>query len=233
MPRREPVSRQRALAAAVDLADAEGIDAVSMRRLAERLGVVPMALYKHVANKDDLLGGMVDTIIGEYATPDLDLEWAAAVRARILSARTVLLRHPWARGVIEARSSRTLAVLGYLDSVAGMFIGGGLSPDLTHHALHALGHRVWGFSPEAFDDPQAPTVPVDPAEQREMFDRLQQAFPHIAAISLASGGGSLDGIAGSCDEQFEFEFALDLLLDSFDRLHRSGWVSPRHRPPTA
>lgn len=230
MSRREPVSRPRALAAAVELADAEGIDAVSMRRLAERLGVVPMALYKHVANKDDLLGGMVDTIIGEYDPPTPGLGWPAAVRARILSARTVLLRHPWARGVIETRSSRTLAVLGYLDSVAGMFLGGGLSADLTHHAMHALGHRVWGFSPEAFDDPRSPTMPPDPAQQREMFDRLQQVFPHIAAISLASGGGSMDGIAGSCDEQFEFEFALDLLLDAVARLHRSGWVSPRHSP---
>ncbi|WP_322098016.1 TetR/AcrR family transcriptional regulator [Nakamurella alba] len=214
----------RALQAAVDLADEEGVDAVSMRRLAARLGVVPMALYKHVVNKDDLLGGMVDTVIGEYAAPGVGADWKAAVRDRVLSARKAVARHPWARSVIESRSTRTAAVLGHLDAVSGAFLGGGLSPDLTHHAMHALGHRVWGFSPEAFDDsadPGALRLPADPDEQQQLVDRMRSTYPHITAIALDSGG--------ACDADFEFEWALDLLLDAVGRLHEAGWVSPRRR----
>ena len=200
-----------------------------MRGLAVQLGVVPMALYKHVANKDDLLGGMVDTIIDEYGPPEGGPGWQAQVRDLILSARTVLLRHPWARGVIESRSSRSLTVLTYLDSVAGAFIADGVSAELTHHAMHALGHRVWGFSPEAFEESNPTQMPVDPQAQQQMVERMQEILPNIAAIAVASGGGDLNGISGSCDEQFEFEFALDLLLDAIGRLHAGGWVSPRRR----
>ena len=148
---RLPVNRERALSAAVKLADAEGIDAVSMRNLAALLDVVPMALYRHVAGKEDLLNGMIDVLIAEHRIPDVGDDWQQAVRERILSARATLLRHPWARGVLETRSTRTHAVLSYMDSLAGMFIGGGFSANLTHHVMHALGHRIWGFSPEAFE----------------------------------------------------------------------------------
>ncbi len=219
------MTRRRALESAVELADQEGIEAVSMRNLAARLGVVPMALYKHVANKDDLLGGMVDTLIAGYDPPETDTPWKDAVRSRILSARRVLLRHPWARQVIESRATRTPQVLGYMDSLAGMLIGGGLSVDLTHHAMHALGHRIWGFSPEAFDDPDALAVPADPAQQRLMIDAVAKTYPHIYAIAVEATGGDPSSSGASCDEQFEFEFTLDLLLDAFDRLHLAGWSS--------
>lgn len=222
-PRRPTVTRDRALRAAVDLADSEGIDAVSMRNLAGRLGVVPMALYKHVANKDDLLSGMADVLIAEYAPAHSEGDWTEAVRHRILSARAVLLRHPWARQLFETRRTRTPSVLGYMDSLAGMFIAGGVSVDLTHHAMHALGHRIWGFSPEAFDDPNSLAVPADPAEQQAMMAYVSETYPHIFAIAMESSAGKPDG--SSCDEQFEFEFTLDLLLDSFERLHAAGWVS--------
>ncbi len=230
-PRRTPLTRERALAAAVALADAEGIDAVSMRNLAARLGVVPMALYKHVSGKDDLLGGMVDALIATYDPADPALPWKAAVRERILSARRVLLEHRWARPVIESRGTRTPHVLGYMNSLAGLFIGGGLSPDLTHHAMHVLGHRIWGFSPEAFDDaraatgPAAPGDPATPAHPAEALDQLQQVYPHIAAIVLSATGGDPSRLGAGCDEQFEFEFALDLILDAVERLHRAGWRS--------
>ncbi|MCB0898159.1 MAG: TetR/AcrR family transcriptional regulator C-terminal domain-containing protein [Actinobacteria bacterium] len=225
MPARKPVTRERALAEAVALADADGIDAVSMRNLAARLDVVPMALYKHVTNKSDLLDGMVETLVASYDQPAPDLGWKDAVRAQILSARDVLLAHPWARQVIETRTTRTPEVLGYMNRLSGLFIEGGFSPDLTHHAMHALGHRIWGFSPEAFDDPDSLQPPADLQQRAAMFEMVQQTYPYIAMIALDSAGGDLSRVGDGCDEQFEFEFTLDLLLDAFERLHEAGWRS--------
>lgn len=219
------MNRERALKAAVELADAEGIDAVSMRNLAAQLGVVPMALYRHVAGKEDLLNGMLDVLIAEYKYPAVAGDWRPAVRGRILSARATLLRHPWARGVLETRSTRTAAVLAHMDSLAGIFMGGGFSANLTHHVMHALGHRIWGFSPEAFEVKDEHSVPEDPQAQAELVKRMAETYPNILAIAMAASDG--DPGAGNCDEQFEFEFALDLLLDAFDRLHATGWTSPR------
>lgn len=223
---RETVTRDRAVDAAITLADREGIDAVSMRNLAAQLGVVPMALYKHIANKEDLLNGMADALILQYGPPTLDPGWIEGVRSRILSARSVLLRHPWARKVFETRTSRTPAVLSYMDSLAGMFIAGGVSVDLTHHAMHALGHRIWGFSPEAFEDPQSLRAPSDPNAQAALAAHVRATYPSIFAIAMESTGGH--ATATGCDEQFEFEFTLDLLLDGFARLHERGWNRNSH-----
>jgi AcrR family transcriptional regulator len=224
--RRAPLSRDRVLRAAVTLADDAGITSVSMRRLAQDLGVVPMALYKHVANKDELLDGMVDLVIGEVEPPDPTLDWKDAVRQRVLSARRAVLRHPWARQAIESRTRRTPAVLAYMDSVTGMFRAGGFSVDLTHHVMHALGNRIWGFSPELFEEPRRADPPrLDPEAQEAMAREFARRYPHILEIATAATGGDLSGVGQGCDEQFEFEFALDLLLDGAERLHRRGWHS--------
>jgi AcrR family transcriptional regulator len=224
--RREPLNRERVLRAAVALADEVGVAAVSMRRLAQQLGVVPMALYKHVADKEELLDGMVDVVLGEIEPPDPALDWRAAVRQRVLSARRAVLRHPWARQAIESRTRRTPVVLAYMDSVAGTFIAGGLSPDLTHHVMHALGNRIWGFSPELFEEPRDPDAAApDPEEQAATARAFAQRYPAILAIATAATGGDLSAVGAGCDEQFEFEFALDLLLDGAERLHRGGWRS--------
>lgn len=225
---RARLNRDRVLAAAVALADRDGLDALSMRNLADHLDVVPMALYKHVANKDELLDGVVDVILGEIDPPDEALAWRTAVRARILSARQVLLRHPWARPVIESRTNRTPVVLGYMDSIAGAFIGGGLSADLTHHVMHVLGNRMWGFSPEFFNEPGATTdESIDLDDQQAMVREMAEQFPNIVQIVMAATDG--DPSRAGCDEQFEFEFALDLLLDGFERLHEAGWTSSKRR----
>lgn len=221
---REPLNRLRVLTDAVALADAEGADAVSMRRLAERLGVVPMALYKHVGGKDDLLDGMVDTVLGEVLASDaVDGDWQAAVRATVLSARSAVQRHPWARRAIETRTVRTPAVLGHMEAVTALLLAGGFTPDLAHHGMHALGNRIWGFSPELFDEgtgtrPRPGTgartsPPPDPAD-----------YPAIIAIAADARARRPD--ATGCDEDFEFRFALDLLLDALDRLRAGGWESP-------
>jgi AcrR family transcriptional regulator len=223
---RVPLSRARVLRAAVALADDAGIESVSMRRLAQDLGVVPMALYKHVSNKDELLDGMVDVVLGEIEPADPELHWQSAVRQRVLSARRAVLRHPWARKAIESRTHRTPVVLGYMDSLAGTFRAGGFSADLTHHVMHALGNRIWGFSPELFDEP--PTGDSPPPEAQEAMAReFAERYPHILEIAVAATRGDLSRVGQGCDEQFEFEFALDLLLDGFDRLRRQGWSSSR------
>jgi AcrR family transcriptional regulator len=218
-PQRRTLDRATVLSAAVDLADSDGLDAVSMRRLAERLSVVPMALYKHVGDKDDLVDGMVDTVIAEFEAPDPDaVRWKATVRAAILSARAAVLRHPWARRAIESRTVRTPAVLGHMEAVSALFLAGGLSPDLTHHVMHALGNRIWGFSPELFDESR-------PAPSRPRTSPRPNPADYPAILAIRSDATARRPDAAGCDEDFEFSFALDLLLDAIERLHESGWHS--------
>jgi AcrR family transcriptional regulator len=150
--RRPRVTRDRALRAAVALADEAGLESVTMRSLAQALGVVPMALYKHVANKDDPVDGMVDIIVGEIDPAIAGADWKSAVRERILSARRALLRHPWARAAIESRTTMSPVLRSYMESLIGLFRAGGLSVDLTHHILHALaGGRMGAARPERSD----------------------------------------------------------------------------------
>ena len=214
---RAPLSRDRVLRSAVTLADEVGIASLSMRRLAQELGVVPMALYKHVANKEELLDGMVDVVVGEIVPPGSGTDWKSAVRQRILSARQALLRHPWASSVIESRTAPSPAVLQYLDTLIGMFRAGGFSADLTHHVMHTLGSRMLGFTQELFDD----TAPVDPQAQEIMLSQMATKYPHVAEMAAAAAHAEDSVVGQGCDDQFEFEFALDLLLDGFERLRRA------------
>jgi AcrR family transcriptional regulator len=213
-PQRARLTRDRVLRAALELADDSGIESLSMRRLASELGVVPMALYKHVANKEELLDGMVDLVIGEIDPPVPGADWKRAIRERILSARRALLRHPWARRALETRTTPTPVVLAYQDSMIGLFRDAGFSLDLTHHVLHAIGSRIFGFTQELYEDSNT----ANEAPQ-EITPELANAFPHIAEIVrlISHDSDSVVGAAG-CDDQFEFEFALDLLLDGIERL---------------
>ncbi|TXN30495.1 TetR family transcriptional regulator [Lacisediminihabitans profunda] len=227
--RRVRLNRDRVLRAAVSLADEIGIEALSMRRLAQELDVVPMALYKHVQNKEELLDGMVEMIVGEIDPPVRDADWKSAVRQRVLSARRALQRHPWARQVVESRTTKTPAVLDYMDSFTGMFLAGGFSVDLTHHVMHAIGGRMWGFTQELFDDtasPQAEPSAEVPAEVRAaMLEQMAARYPNIVAIATSMDHDDDSVVSHGCDDQFEFEFALDLLLDGFERLRDQGWTS--------
>ena len=213
-PRRARLNRERVLRAAVALADEGGIESLSMRKLAEELGVVPMALYKHVAGKEELLDGMIDIVVGEIDPPAGDADWKAAIRQRILSARGSLRRHPWAAGAIASRTDPSPAMLAYIDSMIGMFLAGGFSIDLTHHALHALGSRLYGFTPEIFDDSQG----LDPQALAALVGQMKDSFPHVAELAQAVYHDAASVVGAGCDDQFEFEFALDLLLDGLDRL---------------
>jgi AcrR family transcriptional regulator len=211
---RAPLNRERVLAAAVELADREGVDGLSMRRLAAEVGVVPMALYKHVANKDELLDGMIDVIVAEIDPPRSDIEWKPAVRERIQSARRMLLRHPWASRVMEWRTRPTPTVMAYMDSMIAMFTAGGFPIELTHHVMHAMGSRLMGFTQEMFNDQTDEQQPFQP----EMLEQLKEVYPSIYALYLMVNHEDASIVGAGCDDQFEFDFALDLILDGIERL---------------
>jgi AcrR family transcriptional regulator len=220
-PTRDRLSREKVLTAAVALTDEHGLESVSMRRLAAELGVVPMALYKHVADKQALLDGMADTALGELAPPPVGQEWRTSVRAQILAARQVLLRHPWLRRVLETRTTQTPTMLAYLNTVIGIFRDGGFSDPLTHHVMHALGSRAWGFTQELFTE----ATSADPPPP-EVLAALAARYPHIAAVAATAAHDDQSVVRHGCDDQFEFEFALDLMLDGFTRLHLADWRPP-------
>jgi hypothetical protein len=124
--------------------------------------------------------------------------------------------------VIESRSGAPPVVLDYMNSLVGMFLAGGLSADLTHHAMHALGSRMWGFTQEVFP---TPPPPADPDERAVMFQQVAMRYPHIVEIATVGSHDKESAVGRGCDDQFEFEFALDVLLDGIERLHEQGWSS--------
>jgi AcrR family transcriptional regulator len=215
---RIPLSRERVLHAAAALADEGGIEALTMRRLAQKLGSAPMSLYYHVANQEALLDGVADHILGEIieATSKIEAssgDWKTVLRRRILAAREVLLRHPWAPPLIQTRTNMSTASLRYFDSLIGLLLDAGFSVDLTHHALHALGSRALGFTTELYDDSEAP----DEDELRQFLEHVAGEYPHVARM-VEGISHDADTTLGWCDDQFEFEFGLDLMLEGLDRL---------------
>jgi AcrR family transcriptional regulator len=211
--RRTPLTRERVLQAAVDLADRGGIEALSMRKLGQELDVEAMALYRHVRNKDDILDGIVDVIVGEIDVPEPGDDWKGTLRHKVVAARRVMLRHPWAPRVLEERVSLGPAALGYVDSVLGILLAGGFSLDLAHHALHVMSSRILGFNQDLFDDGGEADQTPDAAANfsRTMADR----YPHLTELAMAA---SHDGGLGRCDDDIEFYFGLDLVLDGLERL---------------
>ncbi|MGH2444573.1 MAG: TetR/AcrR family transcriptional regulator [Candidatus Limnocylindria bacterium] len=214
--RRAPLSRERVLRAAVELADREGIDAVSMRQVGRELGVEAMSLYNHVANKEDLLDGMVDLIVSEIDPAAYDGGWKEALRGRILSARQTMLSHPWASAVITGRKQASPVMMRYMDTTGGILLRGGFSVDLVHHAFHALGSRVLGFTQELFDD--SSELDSSPEVQAAMLQQMATEYPNITAIVQQVVHDDASVVGSGCDDQVEFEFALDLMLDGLEQL---------------
>lgn len=211
------LSRARIVAGAIALADRDGLDAVSMRKLATGLGVDPMSIYNHVRDKGDLLDGMADAVVAaiEPVTRSED-GWRPELAALILSARREMLRHPWSAVVLGSRVQPGPATLAHVDRVLGILRAGGLSLELAHHALHVLGSRILGFDDTLFDE-SAP-ADTDPALVAAQARAWAPTLPHVAELALAA---SHDGVLGACDDDGEFRFALDLILDGLDR-HRSA-----------
>jgi AcrR family transcriptional regulator len=223
---RVPLSKERVLGAAVKLADEGGIDALTMRNLAHALGVEAMSLYYHVASKDEVLDGIAEVILGEIhevvstieGPPD-GVDWKTAMRQRILSARQVLLRHPWAAGVIETRTAMSLEAVKYFDEVLGLFRAGGFSYDMAHHAMHALGSRALGFTQELFEPDNAD---AGDEQATAMLEQMADKIPHIVEMLMEVSHGDPESTLGWCDDQVEFEFGLDLILDGLERLRQTS-----------
>lgn len=233
---RSTLTRARVLESAVALADREGLGALTMRSLARELGIEAMSLYHHVANKEDLLDGVVDVVAAEIQDAVGALEpladdaphgsWKAVMRRQILTARAVLLRHPWASTVLETRTSFSLHIIRYYDSLLGLMRRGGFSYDLIHHAMHALGSRALGFSQELFQPDGATAGSAAGGGTAEgaddaataMLMEMAHEVPHMVEM-LAEVGHDGDGATlGWCDDQSEFEFGLDIILDGLDHL---------------
>jgi AcrR family transcriptional regulator len=184
-----------------------------------------MSLYYHVANKEEVLDGIVDVVVREINdvvdqidVPSKGADWKKAVRQRILSAREVLLRHPWAPGVFETRTNMSPAVLQYHDALLGLMRDGGFSYDLAHHALHALGSRALGFTQELFD----PGDGAGGEEGTAMLENMADQLPHLAGMMMEIAHDDPDSTLGWCDDQTEFEFGLDLILDGLDRMRETA-----------
>jgi AcrR family transcriptional regulator len=217
---RLPLSRERVLRAAIKIADESGIESLTMRRLAEDLGAEAMSLYYHVANKESLLDGIADAVVAEINdvvdaldTPSAGAAWKTAVRQRILSAREVLLRHRWAPRVLETRTSTGIATLLYIDGLLGLMRDGGFSYDQIHHALHALGSRALGFAQEMFE----PSAGTSDEAATAALAGLAEQIPHIVGMVMEVAHDDPDSTLGWCDDQTEFEFGLDIILDGLDR----------------
>ncbi|MEU9987107.1 TetR/AcrR family transcriptional regulator [Streptomyces sp. NPDC048045] len=205
-PARETLTRERVLRAAVELADAGGLETLSMRKLGEAVGVEAMSLYNHVANKEDLLDGMVDLVFGEVDLPTPGDDWRQAMRQRAISMRHVLSRHRWAIGLMESRSHPGPATLRHHDAVLGCLRQGGLSLALTAHAVSVLDSFIYGFAL------QEKTLPFDtPDETAELAESIMSGFgdgeyPYLTEIATAHV--MRPGYAYG----EEFEFGLDLIL---------------------
>lgn len=224
---RPPLTRERVLRTAMDLADRDGLDALTMRGLADELGVEAMSLYYHLPNKSAILDGVIEVAFEEIerevggldaATAGAGPEtWSAALRERILGARRVLLRHPWVPVVMESRATFGPTMARYVDGIVGLMRAGGLSHDLIHHSLHALGSRMYGFVQELGPDDSSST-PTDPAE----VEAMAALAPNLAAMLAEVAHDDPDSTLGWCDDQTEFEFGLDILLEGIERRRRAA-----------
>ena len=208
---RVPLSKERVIAEAVTLADSDGIGALSMRRLAERLGVEPMSLYHHVANKDEILDAMVDVVFGEIELPSRRAGWKRAMRERAASARAALRRHPWAIGLMESRANPGPATLQHHDAVIGCLRRAGFTVALTAHAFSAIDSYVYGFAMQELGLPFH--TPEETAVMAETFLAQFPAtmFPHLAELTTEHV------LVAGYDYGDEFGFGLDLILDGLGR----------------
>lgn len=209
------------------LADSDGLQVVTMRRLATDLGVEAMSLYHHLPGKDGLLDGLVDSVASEVqaAVDGLRLgageDWRSVLRRRCLAARQVMLRHPWAPGLIGSRTTVPFSVYLIFEGALAVMVGGGLSYHLGHKALHALGSMLLGFVQEAFS-PGPMGDGLDTQATEAEFAALAEALPQLTAMVAAEVHAHDDPTLGWCDSQTEFEFTLDLLLDGLERARDEG-----------
>ena len=212
---RKPLSSARLLQAAVALADEAGLGAFSMRALAQELGVVPMALYKHVANKDELLDGMVEIVFSEIELPPRDLEWRSAMRCRAISTREALGRHGWAIGMMESRRPGPANLRNH-NAVMGCLREAGFSFELAIHAYSVQDAYIYGFALQerdlGFDTPDSAG---EAAQRRAQTIGALEDYPYLVEIAtkLPESG---------YDNGVEFAWGLDLILDGLEQLRHEA-----------
>ena len=209
---RTPLSRERVFEAAIRLADERGIESLTMRRLAQEVGVEAMSLYHYVASKDELLNGMTDVVLSEFDLPGPESEWKSALRRTALSAYEVLVRHPWAASLVLTSTGVSPARLRYMNSILGTLRGAGFSADMTDHAYHALESHIMGFT--LWEVGMDLGTSEDLAGLATSF--LQQLprdeLPHLAE-HIEQHLKPRDP-----DDEGEFAFGLTLILDGLERL---------------
>jgi AcrR family transcriptional regulator len=207
---RTPLSRERLLAAAIAVADAGGIAALTIRSVAAELGVKPMSLYHHVPNKEAIIDGVIDIVFGEIDLPPADLDWRSAMCHRAHSARAVLRRHPWATPLMESRTQPGPATLRHHDAVLGTLRRGGFSVELAGHAYSLLDSYLYGFALEEAALPFAPSTVSDVID--DFLAQFPAAeYPHL--VEFARERVMRPGY----DYGAEFDFGLDLILDGLER----------------
>ena len=208
--RRKPLTRERVLRAAVALADRHGVDALTMRRLGGKLGVEAMALYKHVANKDEILDGIAELVVGEIEIPAPGSEWRTAMRQRAISARRVLKRHPWAIGLMESRGSSGPATLRYVEAVLATLRDGGFSVEMATHAFWLLDSYVYGHVIQETSLPFSISEEMTESSRSNLEQISTHEYPHLVEIKEQA-------LRSKYTFDSEFEFGLDLILDALDR----------------
>ena len=213
---RSRLSRERVLRAAIAHADAGGLEALSMRKLADELDVAPMALYRHVANKEDLLDGMVDVVFAEVYLPPSGPDWRTAMRQRAISLRDVLGRHRWAIGLMESRTHPGPANLRHHDAVLGSLRAGGFDIALAAHAYSLLDSYIYGFALTKMNLPFETTEEIGEVAQNMLEPFPLNAYPNLleflTEIVMKPG----------YDYGDEFEYGLDAILESLDRARHPG-----------
>jgi AcrR family transcriptional regulator len=208
---RAPLSRERVLRGAIAVADEAGIGSLTMRSLAGRLGVKPMSLYHHVANKDEILDGIVDLVFSEIDLPSPGGDWRSEMHRRAISARRALGRHPWAIGLMESRATPGPATLRHHDATIGTLRGAGFSVQMAAHAYALLDSYIYGFALQEaslpFKGPDAVAEAVEPIAQQMPSD----TYPHLAEMAAELI------LQPGYDFGSEFEFGLGVILDGLAR----------------
>ena len=208
---RDTLTRERVLRAAIELADERGIDALTMRELARKLGVEGGSLYYHVAGKGDLLDGMTDLVAAEIEVPSGSSDWKEAMRRRAISARDVFSRHPWAAGLIDSRGPSGPGSLSYVDRVLGTLLQAGFSPGIAAHAFLALDSYIYGFERQRSNLSLGDDAVTTETAQDYLAAIPQGAYPSLACVAMEYAVRPYDDAAA-------FDFGLDLILDSLERL---------------
>jgi AcrR family transcriptional regulator len=211
---RIPLSRERVLESAVTLADRHGLEWLSMRKLADEIGVAAMTLYYYVPNKTELIDGMIDIVFSEIEPPSLEVDWKTAMRRRAVSTREALNRHRWAVGHMEGRTTHGAANLRLHDAVLGCLRAAGFSLEMTVHAYSVQDAYIYGFAFQETD--MASETPDDFAaeaqRQMEAYEEVLADYPNL--VEVVGGYVAKSGY----DYEAEFLFGLDLILDGLDRL---------------